>query len=124
MFFFFQAEDGIRDVAVTGVQTCALPISANRSPKSKSKVSTMRPSNEPVTISAYGRNVEGTGCTDTTAGSSRLFFYRHTQSGKLFKSSDRSSLPMPSLARTRGWTNYGSVVSELDSSVSVDGCWV
>src|SRR2546429_4640790 len=28
--FFFQAEDGIRDVAVTGVQTCALPILAER----------------------------------------------------------------------------------------------
>src|SRR5258708_37337135 len=27
MFFFFQAEDGIRDDLVTGVQTCALPIS-------------------------------------------------------------------------------------------------
>src|SRR5207245_8589243 len=27
--FFFQAEDGIRDATVTGVQTCALPISAN-----------------------------------------------------------------------------------------------
>src|SRR2546422_7035063 len=27
IFFFFKAEDGIRDVAVTGVQTCALPIS-------------------------------------------------------------------------------------------------
>src|SRR3712207_8657062 len=27
MFFFFQAEDGIRDIGVTGVQTCALPIS-------------------------------------------------------------------------------------------------
>src|SRR6266498_4224684 len=26
-FFFFQAEDGIRDADVTGVQTCALPIS-------------------------------------------------------------------------------------------------
>src|SRR5205809_3210983 len=26
LFFFFQAEDGIRDVALTGVQTCALPI--------------------------------------------------------------------------------------------------
>src|SRR2546427_7905611 len=26
-FFFFQAEDGIRDLTVTGVQTCALPIS-------------------------------------------------------------------------------------------------
>src|SRR5699024_11959084 len=27
LFFFFQAEDGIRDRNVTGVQTCALPIS-------------------------------------------------------------------------------------------------
>src|SRR5207245_5242972 len=26
LFFFFQAEDGIRDATVTGVQTCALPI--------------------------------------------------------------------------------------------------
>src|SRR2546429_6549998 len=29
VIFFFQAEDGIRDVAVTGVQTCALPISTS-----------------------------------------------------------------------------------------------
>src|SRR5205085_5385783 len=29
-FFFFQAEDGIRDLTVTGVQTCALPISRER----------------------------------------------------------------------------------------------
>src|SRR3989475_4928793 len=29
-FFFFQAEDGIRDLTVTGVQTCALPISSLR----------------------------------------------------------------------------------------------
>src|SRR5690606_40660763 len=28
-FFFFQAEDGIRDFHVTGVQTCALPISGD-----------------------------------------------------------------------------------------------
>src|SRR5699024_12448760 len=28
LYFFFQAEDGIRDRNVTGVQTCALPISA------------------------------------------------------------------------------------------------
>src|SRR2546430_9882700 len=28
IFFFFQAEDGIRDLTVTGVQTCALPICA------------------------------------------------------------------------------------------------
>src|SRR2546425_8503805 len=29
-FFFFQAEDGIRDKLVTGVQTCALPICSTR----------------------------------------------------------------------------------------------
>src|SRR5256885_5370253 len=29
IFFFFQAEDGIRDYKVTGVQTCALPIYAD-----------------------------------------------------------------------------------------------
>ena len=33
--FFFQAEDGIRDVAVTGVQTCALPIYIKRDEKIK-----------------------------------------------------------------------------------------
>src|SRR2546430_13745366 len=31
VFFFFQAEDGIRDLTVTGVQTCALPISSRTS---------------------------------------------------------------------------------------------
>src|SRR2546430_3559394 len=31
-FFFFQAEDGIRDLTVTGVQTCALPISKKALP--------------------------------------------------------------------------------------------
>src|SRR5256885_8034022 len=31
VFFFFQAEDGIRDYKVTGVQTCALPISTGKS---------------------------------------------------------------------------------------------
>src|SRR5690606_39429721 len=34
VFFFFQAEDGIRDFHVTGVQTCALPICAARSASS------------------------------------------------------------------------------------------
>src|SRR5258706_15638471 len=33
LFFFFQAEDGIRDWSVTGVQTCALPICPRRRPE-------------------------------------------------------------------------------------------
>src|SRR5687768_8309858 len=40
--FFFQAEDGIRDVAVTGVQTCALPISARAASSSRSPCSAAR----------------------------------------------------------------------------------
>src|SRR5205807_7038199 len=35
-FFFFQAEDGIRDYKVTGVQTCALPISLKTEPEAYS----------------------------------------------------------------------------------------
>src|SRR2546430_6563860 len=37
-FFFFQAEDGIRDLTVTGVQTCAVPIS-QMEPGAPSRVS-------------------------------------------------------------------------------------
>src|SRR5207245_6100993 len=38
-FFFFQAEDGIRDATVTGVQTCALPISSPaRTPTATSRL--------------------------------------------------------------------------------------
>src|SRR5437879_11499061 len=39
-FFFFQAEDGIRDTSVTGVQTCALPICPflKKNPSSKSSL--------------------------------------------------------------------------------------
>src|SRR5256885_13270197 len=40
-FFFFQAEDGIRDYKVTGVQTCALPILDGRT-RTISKASALR----------------------------------------------------------------------------------
>src|SRR5437762_8628209 len=36
-FFFFQAEDGIRDTSVTGVQTCALPISVSPAPADRDR---------------------------------------------------------------------------------------
>src|SRR5258707_670590 len=40
-FFFFQAEDGIRDIGVTGVQTCALPISSATGPSPRSSGHTL-----------------------------------------------------------------------------------
>src|SRR5215475_8951364 len=42
-FFFFQAEDGIRDFHVTGVQTCALPISLLACPISRRPTYAVRP---------------------------------------------------------------------------------
>src|SRR2546430_3657902 len=42
--FFFQAEDGIRDLTVTGVQTCALPIFESRRPR---EVACGRPGSAP-----------------------------------------------------------------------------
>src|SRR5262249_59759810 len=59
-FFFFQAEDGIRDWSVTGVQTCALPIStlishwllecstAPPPPQTKTRARTMQPARLPI----------------------------------------------------------------------------
>src|SRR5258708_30314580 len=38
MFFFFQAEDGIRDDLVTGVQTCALPYPRREKPRPKTQM--------------------------------------------------------------------------------------
>src|SRR5207247_4372717 len=40
LLFFFQAEDGIRDPLVTGVQTCALPISRVESAKAETRAVT------------------------------------------------------------------------------------
>src|SRR5207249_9649892 len=55
-FFFFQAEDGIRDRNVTGVQTCALPIS--RSPSTSPTGSRARPISARFASSARaGRHV-------------------------------------------------------------------
>src|SRR5690349_24815922 len=56
-FFFFQAEDGIRDLYVTGVQTCALPIFVN-SPRTTAAVGALvtvlavKPSRVAVTSTA------------------------------------------------------------------------
>src|SRR5436309_15283875 len=41
MFFFFQAEDGIRDFHVTGVQTCALPICFEAASKLRMEATSM-----------------------------------------------------------------------------------
>src|SRR3990172_6604495 len=61
VYLFFQAEDGIRYVAVTGVQTCALPIfTPSRCRTSGGPVATSRPSSwRPIAWPTSGRAAPG-----------------------------------------------------------------
>src|SRR3712207_8077339 len=54
VFFFFQAEDGIRDIGVTGVQTCALPILKDRAKLLEEALSSERDSRVEVRVAARG----------------------------------------------------------------------
>src|SRR6266496_5765826 len=57
-FFFFQAEDGIRDLYVTGVQTCALPIlrTSGRTAQGVSSPGSRPPEDEPIRIVNVGHS--------------------------------------------------------------------
>src|SRR2546421_6096294 len=69
VFFFFQAEDGIRDLIVTGVQTCALPISS--SPPNQIRDFTSVPANN----STFGTlDIRRTFTNNTGANITRLRF--------------------------------------------------
>src|SRR5690606_40560370 len=56
LFFFFQAEDGIRDFHVTGVQTCALPISSRQRKPGLFEVISYRINQGTIRVSAAGMN--------------------------------------------------------------------
>src|SRR5207245_8586378 len=55
--FFFQAEDGIRDATVTGVQTCALPIFTGLSGPVLGALDLSGPVPEPVVVTGYSADV-------------------------------------------------------------------
>src|SRR2546430_10109491 len=57
-FFFFQAEDGIRDLTVTGVQTCALPICTTNPARNTATVLPARLVAEGELLEASGRSTE------------------------------------------------------------------
>src|SRR2546425_4913346 len=67
-FFFFQAEDGIRDKLVTGVQTCALPISPG-SPAARASASARRSGRR--TAGRCGRSRPSTVRTGDRGGAGR-----------------------------------------------------
>src|SRR5438046_10395093 len=66
-FFFFQAEDGIRDWSVTGVQTCALPISSGLAYDGRVKPDVVAPG-VALETSEPGSNADGTARYGTVNG--------------------------------------------------------
>src|SRR2546430_7511489 len=66
--FFFQAEDGIRDLTVTGVQTCALPILVRKSPSNPGwlrVLSGWRPWSRRDALARHRRLLQSAASTDT-----------------------------------------------------------
>src|SRR2546430_3347098 len=76
-FFFFQAEDGIRDLTVTGVQTCALPISSMWDWCASSCCGRRRWWDD----DARGRNVDARAAGQVREGSRRAAGARHDLGG-------------------------------------------
>src|SRR5256884_5137428 len=94
--FFFQAEDGIRDVAVTGVQTCALPISEKAG----------------VAGGGYGMGVavgdyDGDGWPDlyvTQYG--RSILYHNNGKGTFSNVTEKAGVAAPGWASSAVWFDY------------------
>src|SRR2546427_4921118 len=75
LFFFFQAEDGIRDLTVTGVQTCALPIlvrSSSARPRAAWVVAT------PVGVRPRSPGTAGGACRGASGRRSRRAVCSHS----------------------------------------------
>src|SRR6266487_4704531 len=87
--FFFQAEDGIRDGRVTGVQTCALPIWPDAAAQVRNRFEAAR-TGIPVTLAALKRVAE--------AGSLSLVIF-----GPLPRGGDRQVPGGPARAERRPW---------------------
>src|SRR6266446_9328195 len=75
-FFFFQAEDGIRDYKVTGVQTCALPICRRYLESADRPHDALRRAAAPV-YRRKRRSVDGVPALDRSAAARDLPLLRH-----------------------------------------------
>src|SRR5207249_2840534 len=104
-FFFFQAEDGIRYRNVTGVQTCALPISHSAAPRGAGARAAPPPRNRcPPGIPSPPRRAEAGVCTASTlrsvsSGASNAARARHLPNGRRPARGETPAAPRP---RSRG----------------------
>src|SRR5208282_5058925 len=96
VFFFFQAEDGIRDATVTGVQTCALPISGCRPGRGRAD-RTSRPGRTDAAASSAGFMAAARADRAWGAGPSSRYI-RRLIAALALKGRSRVTMPSTSLA--------------------------
>src|SRR2546428_1307814 len=96
-FFFFQAEDGIRDLIVTGVQTCALPISTRVTPASIAALMTFSAPITLVWIASNGLYSQEGICLSAAA-------WNTTSTPCMARSSRAWSRTSPTKKRSEGWS--------------------
>src|SRR5690606_39989272 len=89
--FFFQAEDGIRDFHVTGVQTCALPISPSAGPAKPRRMTMLRPGAQAPDFTATDDQGNTVRLSDFRGRPVVLYFYPkdHTPGCKIGRASCR-----------------------------------
>src|SRR5256885_13405119 len=122
LFFFFQAEDGIRDYKVTGVQTCALPISGTAGPRTAAGTRALRSRRASAAIpatrgsrarpGAAARSIPTCAQLTGTAGSNGLLKYcapisNHSDNKRSSAGLSQPAcvLPEPVAKRFRNWAD-------------------
>src|SRR3989475_3014791 len=113
-FFFFQAEDGIRDLTVTGVQTCALPISPEPSRLKKHEA--------PGTARYAARGLRHIGYPESRACALRSSLHRHlwTGSSSVGQAEAPASIPKQP-RRVARFTNVGAA-GQIGSRTDLPHC--
>src|SRR5437016_11092459 len=125
-FFFFQAEDGIRDWSVTGVQTCALPISTHveqtaggGGPSSgSSKGASMAPSEPRSRLSGGSRIGIGAPQRSQNGGAMRSIASQH---GPHRGSRRRGPSSLPHTGQSAGKTRSSAAIASLGKTARDNG---
>src|ERR1039457_4558814 len=102
VFFFFQAEDGIRDYKVTGVQTCALPIYRSASKEADSRAphpGAKRTSHGPAIATGAGALFKAGGRTSRRNAGSKMTKAEPT-AGSLIFTREPSAVGLTASGRT------------------------
>src|SRR2546421_6709324 len=84
-FFFFQAEDGIRDLIVTGVQTCALPISGRVAGRVAARAISSRRSTIRLSLRINDATKLGSAARLRTGGASQLTRFARSEERRVGK---------------------------------------